>query len=151
QFGLLNASVKPLLDDPASAILEIDRQLLAAQKDDALPQENFGVPLAGNLIPWIDKDLENGQSREEWKAEAETNKILGRGEAFGSDPVRIDGLCVRIGAMRCHSQALTIKLKRDVPLDEITDILKQGTQWAKVVPNTKEASMELLTPVATTG
>ncbi|WP_169294545.1 aspartate-semialdehyde dehydrogenase [Advenella sp. EE-W14] len=151
QFGLLNASVKPLLDDPASAILEIDRQLLAAQKDDALPQENFCVPLAGNLIPWIDKDLENGQSREEWKAEAETNKILGRGEAFGSDPVRIDGLCVRIGAMRCHSQALTIKLKRDVPLDEITDILKQGTQWAKVVPNTKEASMELLTPVATTG
>ncbi|WKU18257.1 aspartate-semialdehyde dehydrogenase [Advenella alkanexedens] len=151
QFGLLNASVKPLLDDPASAILEIDRQLLAAQKDDALPQENFGVPLAGNLIPWIDKDLENGQSREEWKAEAETNKILGRGEAFGSDPVRIDGLCVRIGAMRCHSQALTIKLKRDVPLDEITDILKQGTQWAKVVPNTKEASMEWLTPVATTG
>lgn len=151
QFGLLNASVKPLLDDPASAILEIDRQLLAAQKDDALPQENFGVPLAGNLIPWIDKDLENGQSREEWKAEAETNKILGRGEAFGSDPVRIDGLCVRIGAMRCHSQALTIKLKRDVPVDEITDILKQGTQWAKVVPNTKEASMELLTPVATTG
>lgn len=151
QFGLLNASVKPLLDDPASAILEIDRQLLAAQKDDALPHENFGVPLAGNLIPWIDKDLENGQSREEWKAEAETNKILGRGEGFGSDPVRIDGLCVRIGAMRCHSQALTIKLKRDVPLDEITDILKQGTQWAKVVPNTKEASMELLTPVATTG
>ena len=151
QFGLLNASVKPLLDDPASAILEIDRQLLAAQKDDALPQENFGVPLAGNLIPWIDKDLENGQSREEWKAEAETNKILGRGEGFGSDPVRIDGLCVRIGAMRCHSQALTIKLKRDVPLDEITDILKQGTQWAKVVPNTKEASMEWLTPVATTG
>jgi len=151
QFGLLNASVKPLLDDPASAILEIDRQLLAAQKDDALPHENFGVPLAGNLIPWIDKDLENGQSREEWKAEAETNKILGRGETFGSDPVRIDGLCVRIGAMRCHSQALTIKLKRDVPVDEITDILKQGTQWAKVVPNTKEASMELLTPVATTG
>ena len=109
------------------------------------------MPLAGNLIPWIDKDLENGQSREEWKAEAETNKILGRGEGFGSDPVRIDGLCVRIGAMRCHSQALTIKLKRDVPLDEITDILKQGTQWAKVVPNTKEASMEWLTPVATTG
>ncbi|MFV9473521.1 aspartate-semialdehyde dehydrogenase [Advenella sp. RU8] len=151
QFGLLNASVKPLLDDPASAILEIDRQLLAAQKDDALPHENFGVPLAGNLIPWIDKDLENGQSREEWKAEAETNKILGRGESFGSDPVRIDGLCVRIGAMRCHSQALTIKLKRDVPLDEITDILKQGTQWAKVIPNTKEASMASLTPVATTG
>ncbi|MDY0272179.1 MAG: aspartate-semialdehyde dehydrogenase [Advenella sp.] len=151
QFGLLNDSVKPLLDDPASAILEIDRQLLVAQKDEKLPQENFGITLAGNLIPWIDKDLENGQSREEWKAEAETNKILGRGEAFGTAPVPIDGLCVRIGAMRCHSQALTIKLKRDVPLDEISDILKQGTDWAKVIPNNKEATMAGLTPVATTG
>lgn len=151
QFGLLNDSVKPLLDDPASAILEIDRQLLVAQKDEKLPQENFGITLAGNLIPWIDKDLENGQSREEWKAEAETNKILGRGQAFGTTPVPIDGLCVRIGAMRCHSQALTIKLKRDVPLDEISDILKQGTDWAKVIPNNKEATMAGLTPVATTG
>ncbi|MBK1780621.1 aspartate-semialdehyde dehydrogenase [Advenella sp. WQ 585] len=151
QFGLLNDSVKPLLDDPASAILEIDRQLLVAQKDEKLPQENFGITLAGNLIPWIDKDLENGQSREEWKAEAETNKILGRGQAFGTAPVPIDGLCVRIGAMRCHSQALTIKLKRDVPLDEIADILKQGTDWAKVIPNNKEATMAGLTPVATTG
>ncbi|NLY63875.1 MAG: aspartate-semialdehyde dehydrogenase, partial [Alcaligenaceae bacterium] len=151
QFGLLNDSVKPLLDDPASAILEIDRQLLVAQKDEKLPQENFGITLAGNLIPWIDKDLENGQSREEWKAEAETNKILGRGQAFGTAPVPIDGLCVRIGAMRCHSQALTIKLKRDVPLDEISDILKQGTDWAKVIPNNKEATMAGLTPVATTG
>ena len=151
QFGLLNAEVKALLDDPASAILEIDRGVLARQQDGSLPVEHFGVPLAGNLIPWIDKDLGNGMSREEWKAEVETNKILGRGQAFGTAPVPVDGLCVRIGAMRCHSQALTIKLRRDVPVDEIEDILRQGTQWAKVVPNTKEASMRDLTPVAVTG
>lgn len=151
QFGLLNASVKGLLDDPASAILEIDRGVLATQKDKALPTDHFGVPLGGNLIPWIDKDLGNGVSREEWKAEAETNKILARGEAFGSKPIPVDGLCVRIGAMRCHSQALTIKLKRDVPLDEITDIIREGSQWAKVVPNEREATMRDLTPVAVTG
>src|SRR5690606_25234909 len=119
QFGLLNAAVKPLLDDPASAILDIDRGVLATQTEGSLPIENFGVPLGGNLIPWIDSDLQNGVSREEWKGGVETNKILGRSEASGSKPVPIDGLCVRIGAMRCHSQALTIKLKRDVPLDEI--------------------------------
>ncbi|HZH57347.1 MAG TPA: aspartate-semialdehyde dehydrogenase, partial [Burkholderiaceae bacterium] len=151
QFGLLNASVKHLLDDPASAILEIDRGVLATQQDSALPTDHFGVPLGGNLIPWIDKDLGNGVSREEWKAEAETNKILGRGEAFGTAPVPVDGLCVRIGAMRCHSQALTIKLRRDVPLDEISDIIAQGSQWAKVVPNEREATMRELTPVAVTG
>jgi len=151
QFGLLNASVKGLLEDPASAILEIDRGILATQKDTALPTDHFGVPLGGNLIPWIDKDLGNGVSREEWKAEAETNKILGRGEAFGSRPIPVDGLCVRIGAMRCHSQALTIKLKRDVPLDEIGDIIREGSQWAKVVPNEREATMRDLTPVAVTG
>jgi len=151
QFGLLNASVKPLLDDPASAILEIDRGILATQQDPALPVDHFGVPLGGNLIPWIDKDLGNGVSREEWKAEAETNKILGRGEAFGSKPVPVDGLCVRIGAMRCHSQALTIKLKRDVPVDEISDIIREGSKWAKVVPNEREATMHQLTPVAVTG
>lgn len=151
QFGLLNAAVKPLLDDPASAILDIDRGVLATQKDGSLPIENFGVPLGGNLIPWIDSDLQNGVSREEWKGGVETNKILGRSEASGSKPVPIDGLCVRIGAMRCHSQALTIKLKRDVPLDEIEDIVREGTRWAKVVPNTKEASMRDLTPVAVTG
>ena len=151
QFGLLNASVKPLLDDPASAILEIDRGILATQQDPALPVDHFGVPLGGNLIPWIDKDLGNGVSREEWKAEAETNKILGRGEAFGSKPVPVDGLCVRIGAMRCHSQALTIKLKRDVPVDEISDIIREGSKWAKVVPNEREATMRQLTPVAVTG
>ncbi|MVW71245.1 MULTISPECIES: aspartate-semialdehyde dehydrogenase [unclassified Bordetella] len=151
QFGLLNQAVKPLLDDPASAILEIDRGVLTAQQDPALPQEHFGVPLGGNLIPWIDKDLGNGVSREEWKAEAETNKILGRGEAFGTPATPIDGLCVRIGAMRCHSQALTIKLKRDVPLDEIEGLIAEGTQWAKVIPNTKEDTVRALTPVAVTG
>ena len=151
QFGLLNESVKPLLDDPASAILEIDRGVLLKQKDADLPRDNFGVPLGGNLIPWIDKDLGNGVSREEWKAEAETNKILGRGEGFGTAPTRIDGLCVRIGAMRCHSQALTIKLKRDVPLDEITDMIRTGSDWASVVSNEREATMKELTPVAVTG
>ncbi|VCU72139.1 Aspartate-semialdehyde dehydrogenase [Pigmentiphaga humi] len=151
QFGLLNATVSGLLADPASAILEIDRTVLAKQQDASLPQEHFGVPLAGNLIPWIDKDLGNGISREEWKGGAETNKILGRGEGFGSSPIPIDGLCVRIGAMRCHSQALTIKLKKDVPLDEIEGMLRENNQWAKVVPNTREASMESLTPVAVTG
>lgn len=151
QFGLLNQSVAGLLADPASAILEIDRGVLAKQKDDALPRDHFGVPLAGNLIPWIDTDLGNGMSREEWKGGAETNKILGRGEGFGTAEVPVDGLCVRIGAMRCHSQALTIKLKRDVPLDEISDIISQGSQWAKVVPNERQATMQQLTPVAVTG
>jgi len=151
QFGLLNGAVKSLLDDPASAILDIDRGVLGKQKDASLPQEHFGVPLAGNLIPWIDKDLGNGVSREEWKAEAETNKILGRGEAFGTPATPIDGLCVRIGAMRCHSQALTIKLKRDVPLDEIEGLIAEGTNWAKVIPNTKEDTVKSLTPVAVTG
>lgn len=151
QFGLLNTAVKPLLDDPASAILDIDRGILATQKDGGLPREHFSVPLAGSLIPWIDKDLGNGMSKEEWKGEAETNKILGRGEAFGTSATPVDGLCVRIGAMRCHSQALTIKLKRDVPLDEVQDIIASGTQWAKVIPNTKEDSIKSLTPVAVTG
>jgi aspartate-semialdehyde dehydrogenase len=155
QFGSINAEVKSLLDDPASAILEIDRKVLAKQhamSDDEVKQ--FGVPLGGNLIPWIDKDLGNGQSREEWKGGAETNKILGRGAAFGKDAksaIAVDGLCVRIGAMRCHSQALTIKLKKDVPLDEITDIIASNNPWVKVVPNTREASMHDLTPAATTG
>jgi aspartate-semialdehyde dehydrogenase len=151
QFGILNAAVKLKLDDPASAILDIDRGVLQAQQDADLPRDHFGVPLGGSLIPWIDKDLGNGMTREEWKAEAETNKILGRGEAFGTKPTPIDGLCVRIGAMRCHSQALTIKLKRDVPLDEITDILREGSKWAKVVPNERDITMQQLTPVAVTG
>ncbi len=152
QFGTINAAVKPLLDDPASAILEIDRGVLSTQHGlSADETKQFGVPLAGNLIPWIDKDLGNGQSKEEWKAGAETNKILGRGEAFGTAPIPVDGLCVRIGAMRCHSQALTIKLKRDVPLDEINDIIASHNQWVKLVPNTREASMRDLSPAAVTG
>ncbi|MDW3688586.1 aspartate-semialdehyde dehydrogenase [Cupriavidus sp. CV2] len=156
QFGTLNASVKPLLDNPASAILEIDRTILATQHGLSGDEtKQFGVPLAGNLIPWIDKDLGNGVSKEEWKAGAETNKILGRGEGFlgatGASPIAVDGLCVRIGAMRCHSQALTIKLRRDVPLDEIEGMLAENNQWAKVVPNTREASMTDLTPAAVTG
>lgn len=151
QFGIINTTVKTLLDDPASAILEIDRGVLGIQQHTELPTDQFGVPLAGSLIPWIDKDLGNGVSREEWKAEAETNKILGRGSAFGTEPTRIDGLCVRIGAMRCHSQALTIKLKRDVPLDEVSSMIAEGSKWAKVVPNQREATMNQLTPVAVTG
>ncbi|MHA4867159.1 aspartate-semialdehyde dehydrogenase [Duganella sp. PWIR1] len=152
QFGTINGAIKPLLDDPASAILEIDRQVLATQHGlSADETKQFGVPLAGNLIPWIDKDLGNGQSKEEWKAGAETNKILGLGADFGSKAIPVDGLCVRIGAMRCHSQALTIKLNKDVPLDEITDIIASANQWAKVVPNTREASMKDLSPAAVTG
>lgn len=151
QFGILNGEVGDLLADPASAILEIDRKVLAKQQDADLPRDNFGVPLAGNLIPWIDKDLGNGQSREEWKAQAETNKILGRGEGFDLPIVPIDGLCVRIGAMRSHSQALTIKLKRDIPLDEVEDMIKSSTDWARFVPNTRENSMNELTPVAISG
>jgi aspartate-semialdehyde dehydrogenase len=155
QFGSIHSEVKSLLDDPASAILEIDRKVLAKQHGlSAEETKQFGVPLGGNLIPWIDKDLGNGVSREEWKGGAETNKILGRGEAFGAGAkpaIPVDGLCVRIGAMRCHSQALTIKLKKDVPLDEITDIIASTNEWVKVVPNTREASMKDLTPAAVTG
>lgn len=152
QFGSINAEVKSLLDNPASAILEIDRKVLAKQHSMSADEiKQFGAPLAGNLIPWIDKDLGDGMSREEWKGGAETNKILGKGEAFGSKAIPVDGLCVRIGAMRCHSQALTIKLKNDVPLDEINDIIAQNNQWVKVVPNNREASMKDLTPAAVTG
>ncbi|WP_194723575.1 aspartate-semialdehyde dehydrogenase [Noviherbaspirillum malthae] len=155
QFGSINAEVKSLLDDPASAILEIDRKVLSKQHSMSADEtKQFGVPLGGNLIPWIDKDLGNGVSKEEWKGGAETNKILGRGEGFGvtaKAAIPVDGLCVRIGAMRCHSQALTIKLKKDVPLDEIEGIIADNNQWAKVVPNTREASMKDLTPAAVTG
>lgn len=152
QFGSVNAEVKALLDDPASAILEIDRKVLAKQHAlTADETKQFGAPLAGNLIPWIDKDLHNGQSKEEWKAGVETNKILGRGADFGSASIAVDGLCVRIGAMRCHSQALTIKLKKDVPLDEIEGMIAQHNDWVKLVPNSREESMKLLTPAAVTG
>ena len=152
QFGTINSAVKALLDNPSAAILEIDRTVLATQHGMSADEtKQFGVPLAGNLIPWIDKDLGNGQSKEEWKAGAETNKILGLGDAFGSRAIPVDGLCVRVGAMRCHSQALTIKLKRDVPLDEISDIIAAHNEWVKVVPNTREASMRDLSPAAVTG
>ena len=152
QFGIINAEVGPLLADPASAILEIDRKVQAKQSDGTLPMEHFGgVPLAGNLIPWIDKDLGNGMSLEEWKGGAETNKILGRGEAFGTPATPIDSLCVRIGAMRCHSQALTIKLKKDVPLDELTEIIAAANDWVRVIPNKREPSMRELTPAAVSG
>ena len=147
QMGVVNQSVSSLLADPASAILEIDKTVAETIRSDAYPTPHFGVPLAGSLIPWIDKDLGNGQSREEWKGGVETNKILGR----ETNPIVIDGLCVRIGAMRCHSQALTIKLRKDVPLDEINQMLSEANEWAKVVPNTRDLSMRELTPAAVTG
>jgi len=152
QFGLINAEVKALLADPASAILEIDRKVVAKQTDGTLPMDNFrGVPLAGNLIPWIDQDMGNGLSLEEWKGGAETNKILGRGEAFGKPATPIDSLCVRVGAMRCHSQALTIKLKNDVPLDELAGLISSANDWVRLVPNERERTERELTPAAVTG
>lgn len=152
QYGTLNSEVKALLDDPKSAILEIDRRILAKQQSlTASETANFGVPLGGSLIPWIDKDLGDGMSKEEWKGGAETNKILGQGAGFGTAAVPVDGFCVRIGAMRCHSQALTFKLKKDVPLADIEAMIAADNAWVKVVPNTREASIKDLTPVAVTG
>ncbi len=152
QYGKLHAEVRDLLDDPKSAILEIDRKIIAKQRGFGADEvANFGVPLGGSLIPWIDKDLGNGTSREEWKGMAETNKILGLGEGFGSAPIPVDGFCVRVGAMRCHSQALTFKLKKDVPVDEIEGMIAADNPWAKVVPNNREATIRDLTPVAVTG
>ena len=152
QYGTLNTEVKGLLDDPKSAILEIDRRVLAKQQSlTAMETANFGVPLGGSLIPWIDKDLGDGSSKEEWKGGAETNKILGQGAGFGTAAIPVDGFCVRIGAMRCHSQALTFKLKKDVPLADIEAMIAADNAWVKVVPNTREASVKDLTPVAVTG
>ena len=161
QYGTLNADVRTLLDDPKSAILEIDRRVLAKQQSlTALETANFGVPLGGSLIPWIDKDLGIGKNRddagwgtskEEWKGGAETNKILGRGAGYGTPAIPVDGFCVRIGAMRCHSQALTFKLKKDVPLADIEALIAADNAWVKVIPNTREASIRDLTPVAVTG
>ena len=152
QFGTLNHEVRDLLADPTSAILEIDRKVIGKQRalDDA-EKANFGVPLGGSLIPWIDKDLGNGVSREEWKGMAETNKIMGWGEGFGTPAVPVDGYCVRIGAMRCHSQALTFKLKKDVPVADIEAMIAADNEWVKVVPNNREDTMRDLTPVAVTG
>ncbi len=152
QYGTLNAEVRPLLDDPKSAILEIDRLLAAKQR--SLSEDeiaNFGAPLGGSLIPWIDKDLGDGTSKEEWKAGAETNKILGQGVGFATPAVPVDGFCVRVGAMRCHSQALMFKLKKNVPLSDIEALIANDNAWVKVVPNTREASVRDLTPVAVTG
>lgn len=148
QMGAAHSSVQGLLADPASAILEIDRQVAATLRDGSFPTKNFGVPLAGSLIPWIDKDLGNGQSKEEWKGQAETNKILG---ISGENIIPVDGICVRIGAMRCHSQALTIKLTKDVPVAEIEGMLASANTWAKVIPNQRDASMKELTPAMVTG
>ena len=152
QFGTLNHAVKDLLADPMSASLEIDRLVIEKQRtlEDA-EKANFGVPLGGSLIPWIDKDLGNGVSREEWKGMAETNKILGQGDGFDTPAVPVDGFCVRIGAMRCHSQALTFKLKKDVPLADIEGLIAHDNAWVKLVPNNREATMRELTPVAVTG
>ncbi len=148
QMGMAHASVADLLADPASSILDIDRTLIATQRSSAFPVQNFeGNPLAGSLLPWIDADLGNGQSREEWKAQAEGNKILGR----SSRPIPIDGICVRVGSMRCHSQALTVKLRRDVPLAEVERLLAGANDWVKVVPNEKKVTLRDLTPTAVTG
>ena len=161
QYGTLNAEVKALLDDPKSAILEIDRKVIAKQRSlSAAETANFGVPLGGSLIPWIDKDLGIGKnqddpswgvSKEEWKGMAETNKILGLGADFGSSAIPVDGFCVRVGAMRCHSQALTFKLKKNVPLADLEALIAADNEWVKVVPNTREATIKDLTPVAVTG
>ncbi len=161
QYGSLNAEVKALLDDPKSSILDIDRMVVAKQRSlSAAETANFGVPLGGSLIPWIDKDLGIGKSynddgwgtsKEEWKGMAETNKILGQGPDFGSTATPVDGFCVRVGAMRCHSQALTFKLKKNVPVADIEAMIAADNPWVKLVPNTREATVRDLTPVAVTG
>jgi aspartate-semialdehyde dehydrogenase len=148
QMGEVHFAAKGLLDDPASAILDIDREVAGILRDDGFPTEHFGVPLAGSLLPWIDTDLGNGQSREEWKGHVEANKILGRAQ---NAEIAVDGLCVRVGAMRCHSQALTLKLRKDIPITEIEQILAKGNPWAKVIPNRREETLRALTPVAVTG
>jgi len=150
QMLRIGDSARDLLKNPASAILDIDRAVTDSIRSSSLPREHFGHPLAASLLPWIDKDLGNGQSREEWKAQAEGNKILGR-EGNGRAPIPMDGICVRVGSMRCHSQALTIKLRRPLPLDEIEGMLAEGNEWVRVVPNRKEESLAELTPAAVSG
>ena len=146
QKGVLHSSVAHLLSDPKSAILEIDRQVTATLRSASMPIKEFGFPLAGNVLPWIDREVEDGQSREEWKGYAETNKILGT-----TTPIPVDGICVRVGAMRCHSQALTIKLNKDVPIAEIESLIKNDNQWVKLIPNTKAETLAGLTPAAVSG
>jgi aspartate-semialdehyde dehydrogenase len=147
QMGVAHASASALLRDPGSAILDIDRAVTDCLRSETLPKAQFGAPLAGSLIPWIDKDLGNGQSREEWKGNAETNKILGR----AANPIPVEGICVRIGAMRCHSQAMTIKLRRDLPLAEIERLIADGNEWVRLVPNTREDSIRELSPARVSG
>jgi aspartate-semialdehyde dehydrogenase len=146
QMGVLNRTVAEELKTLGSAILEIDQKVTAALRDGSMPTKEFGFPLAGNVLPWIDREVEDGQSREEWKGFAETNKILGT-----VNPIPVDGICVRVGAMRCHSQALTIKLNRDVPIADIEELIKNDNQWAKLIPNTKAESLAGLTPAAVSG
>ena len=148
QMGAIEHSVASELANPASAILEIDQKVAAAMRSGSLPTDHFGAPLAGSLLPWIDVQLDSGQSKEEWKGQAETNKVLGRS---GNTLIPVDGICVRIGAMRCHSQALTVKLTQDVPLDEIESIIAESNDWVKVVPNEREVSLRELTPAAVNG
>jgi aspartate-semialdehyde dehydrogenase len=147
QMAMIGEDAKALVDDPAASILDIDQKVTASIRSHALPKDNIGYPLAASLLPWIDEDLGNGQSREEWKGQAETNKILGR----NGRAIPVDGVCVRVGAMRCHSQALTIKLRRAVPLDEVEGILAEANDWVKVVPNRRAESLAELTPAAVTG
>ena len=151
QMGSIRDAVADQLDDPAASILEIDRRVIEHMRSDAFPTDQFGVPLAGSLIPWIDVPMPSGQSKEEWKGGVETNKILGRIAERGDELIPIDGLCVRIGAMRSHSQALTVKLKKDLPLDEIHDLLASANDWVRVLPNDREVTMRELTPAAVTG
>jgi aspartate-semialdehyde dehydrogenase len=148
QMASLSAAAAPLLANPAASALEIDKAVTAELRGNAVPTANFGAPLAASLIPWIDKQVDNGQTREEWKGGAETNKILGRGP---KDAIPVDGICVRVGAMRCHSQGLTVKMNRDVPLDDVIDMLESAHEWVSVVPNDKENTLKHLTPAAVSG
>ena len=150
QMGSLHGAVAAQLADSGSAILDIDRRVSETLRGDSMPVEHFGVPLAGSLIPWIDKDLGNGMSREEWKGDAELNKILGL-PASGSGHIAVESLCVRVGAMRCHSQAMTIKLKRDMPLNEIEALIASGNEWVRLIPNQREASIRELSPAVVSG
>ena len=147
QMQAIGSDAADLLADPATTILALDRQVTASLRGHSLPMDNWGVPLAASLIPWIDRPMDNGQTKEEWKGYAETNKILGRGD----NPVPIDGQCIRIGAMRCHSQAFTIKLRRDLPLEEIEARIAGHSDWVRLVPNEKEVSMNELTPAKVSG
>jgi aspartate-semialdehyde dehydrogenase len=151
QMATIAGRAQPLLDDPASAILDIDAAVTGTLRSSSFPKNEIGYPLAGSLLPWIDKDLGNGQSREEWKAQAEANKILGRTNGKSGNAIPMDGVCVRIGAMRCHSQAMTIKLRRALPMDEIEGMLADAHDWVRVVPNRREETLAELTPAAVTG